>query len=130
MSTPPHDPNHPYSHSGHQGGYPQYPGGPGGQPPGQPPMHPAGEPPANYLVFAILTTLFCCLPLGAPAIAFAAQVNNKWAIGDYQGAQDASNKAKNFSIWSAVVGAVSIIIYLIFVFTTGAAIFGSLNLDY
>jgi len=93
-------------------------------------MHPAGEPPANYLVFAILTTLFCCLPLGVPAIVFAAQVNNKWAIGDYQGAQDASNKAKNFSIWSAVVGAVSIIIYLIFVFTTGAAIFGSLNLDY
>ena len=33
----------------------------------------------NYLVQAILTTIFCCLPFGIVAIVFAAQVNGKLA---------------------------------------------------
>ena len=45
---------------------------------------------------AILTTLFCCLPLGIVAIVFAAQVGGKLKAGDYDGARDASRKAK---IW-------------------------------
>jgi len=58
----------------------------------------ASTPPAvsvpNYLVQAILVTICCCLPLGIPAIVFAAQVNSKLLAGDMAGAQDASNKAK------------------------------------
>lgn len=30
----------------------------------------------NYLIESILVTLLCCLPLGIPAIVFAAQVNS------------------------------------------------------
>lgn len=64
------------------------------------PLQPTGVvlPPSatvpNYLVFAILTTVFCCLPTGIPAIVFAAQVNGKLQAGDIAGAQAASKNAK------------------------------------
>ncbi len=48
----------------------------------------------NYLVFAILATVLCCLPAGIPAIVYAAQVNGKLAQGDIAGAQKASDNAK------------------------------------
>jgi hypothetical protein len=54
---------------------------------------PAGSVP-NYLVQSILVTLCCCLPLGIPAIIFAAQVNGKLKNGDVAGAQASSAKAK------------------------------------
>ena len=75
----------------------------GSMPPGQPSM---GSPPPNYLVWSILTTIFCCLPLGVVSIVFAAQVNSKWAAGDIAGARDSSEKAKRFAIWSAVVSVI------------------------
>ena len=56
-------------------------------------------PPPNYLVWAILTTIFCCLPFGIVSIIFAAQVNSKWMVGDYAGAQ---NSSKNAKIWAWV----------------------------
>lgn len=68
--------------------------------------------PANYLVWSILTTLLCCLPLGIVAIIFAAQVDNKYQQGDYAGAVSASAKAKLFSIISAVVGGIVLVIYI------------------
>ena len=57
-------------------------------------FQPTGTPPPNYLVFAILTTIFCCQILGIVSIVFAAQVNSKWNSGDIQGALDASRNAK------------------------------------
>ena len=101
--TPP-DPNQP---GGNPSEFPPPPFGqtPFGQPAyGQPDARPSGAPPPNYLVWAILSTLFCCLPLGIVSIVFAAQVNSKFAAGDLAGAQDSSAKAKQFAIWSAIVG--------------------------
>jgi hypothetical protein len=69
-------------------------------------------PPRNYLVWAILTTVLCCLPLGIVSIVFSAQVNSKWAAGDFAGAQGSAAKAKSFAIWSAVVGAVLVVVYI------------------
>lgn len=65
-----------------------------------------GGPPQNYLVPAILVTLCCCIPGGIVAIINATQVNSKWAAGDYEGAQKASDTAKQWCIISAVVGLV------------------------
>ena len=48
----------------------------------------------NYLVFAILATVLCCLPAGIPAIVYAAQVNGKLQANDLAGAQAASKNAK------------------------------------
>jgi hypothetical protein len=90
-----------------QPGYGQQPGQPYGY--GQMPGYGAptpGSPPPNYLVWSILTTVLCCLPLGVVSIVFAAQVNSKWSAGDVAGAQNASNKARLFAILSAVIGLV------------------------
>jgi hypothetical protein len=58
----------------------------------------------NYLVFAILATLFCCIPFGIPAIVFAAQVNSRLQAGDLAGAQAASRNAKLWCWISVGVG--------------------------
>jgi predicted secreted protein len=94
------------------------------QPPAQyqpPPQYQApGARPQNYLVWAILTTLFCCLPLGIVSIVFAAQVDGKLASGDYAGAVAASENAKRWAIIAAVAGVVVLVLYLIFVVALGA----------
>ncbi|KIP84378.1 MULTISPECIES: CD225/dispanin family protein [unclassified Stenotrophomonas] len=73
----------------------------------------------NHLVWAILSTLFCCLPLGIVSIVFAAQVNGKVAAGDIAGAREASDKAKKFAMWAAIAGVVVIVLYAIFVVALG-----------
>ena len=92
-------------------------GGYGGPPPYGQPYYgggvPSGPPPPNHLVWAILSTLFCCLPLGVVSIVFAAQVNGKWNSGDVAGARDASKKARTFALWSAITGVVLALIYII-----------------
>ncbi|MEW5784188.1 MAG: CD225/dispanin family protein [Bacillota bacterium] len=68
----------------------------------------------NYLVFAILVTIFCCLPFGIIAIVFAAQVNSKLAAGDIQGAEQSSKKAKTWCWVALFVGIAWIVIFGIF----------------
>ena len=80
-----------------------------------------GPKPDNYLVWAILTTLFCCLPFGIVSIVFAAQVDSKYNSGDYAGALDSSNKARTWAIASAAVGAVVIVIYLAILLAAGGS---------
>jgi predicted secreted protein len=80
-------------------------------PPGYPPQPPAAQAPNNYLVWSILVTLFCCLPLGIVAIVKSSQVNGLWAQGQYAEAQASAASAKKFVIWSAVAGVVVGIIY-------------------
>ncbi len=81
------------------------------------PTYPQREVP-NYLVQAILCTLFCCLPFGIVAIIFAAQVNGKLAAGDYAGAVHASNQAKMWCWISFGLGLAAIVIYFAFVALT------------
>lgn len=75
----------------------------------------AGPKPDNYLVWSILSTLFCCLPLGIASIVFAAQVDGKYNSGDYAGAQEASAKAKKFAMWAAIAGVAVIVLYILFI---------------
>ena len=72
---------------------------------------PPGATVQNYLVFAILATVFCCLPAGIPAIIYAAQVNSKLQAGDLAGAQAASNNAKMWCLISLGLGLGSIVLY-------------------
>ena len=58
------------------------------------------SPPPSYLAQAILTTLFCCLPLGIVAIVKASQVNGHWQSGRHQEAMSASAQAKQW-VWIA-----------------------------
>jgi len=114
--------------SHYDGGYPPPPpGGPGGPPPGPMGQAPGGmtPPPPNHLVWAILTTLFCCLPLGIVSIVFSAQVNSKWQMGDVAGAQESAEKAKQFAIWAAVVGAAAVVLYIVLAV---AGVLGSMSM--
>jgi len=75
----------------------------------------AGAPPNNNLVWAILSTILCCLPLGILAIVKASQVNSLWAQGQYDAARKSADDARKWSVWGAVIGLVLGIVYLIVV---------------
>ena len=112
-TPPPSGGSDPYQQGGNYGapppsGQPYYGGG-----------TPGGPPPPNHLVWAILSTLFCCLPLGVVSIVFAAQVNGKWNSGDVAGARDASDKARKFALWSTIIGVVVGVLYVIFLVALG-----------
>jgi hypothetical protein len=79
-------------------GSPQYPGyGAGPMPPGSV---------KTYLVESILLLLFCGGLFAIPAIIYAAQVNSKLSIGDYQGAVAASENAKKWCLIALAIGIV------------------------
>jgi predicted secreted protein len=100
-------------------------GGYGAPAPPPPPGYgyggPTGAPPPNHLVWAILSTLFCCLPLGIVSIVFAAQVNSKYAAGDVAGARESSEKARKFALWSTIAGVVVGVLYVLFFVMLGVA---------
>lgn len=81
------------------------------------------SPPENYLVWAILCTVLCCLPLGIISIIKSTEVNKKWAQGDFAGAQQSSADAKKYATWGAIAGLVVAVIYgiLMVVGVVGAA---------
>ena len=69
----------------------------------------------NYLVPAILGTIFCCLPLGIVSIVFAAQVNGKLAAGDFVGAVQCSKQAKMWCWINFGLGLIWVICVLCFI---------------
>jgi hypothetical protein len=74
-----------------------------------------GKPIPNNLALAILVTIFCCVPFGIVAIAYAAQVNPRLMQGDYAAALDASKKA---AIWCWIgfgTGLVVLLPFFVFV---------------
>lgn len=76
--------------------------------PAPPPM------PDNHLVWAILSTIFCCLPFGVVSIVYATQVENLYLQGRYEEAVDKSNKAFKWAIASAATIAAIIMLYILF----------------
>ncbi len=75
----------------------------------------------NNLVWAILATLFCCLPTGIVAIVYAAQVDSKVSAGDIAGAQASARNAATWSWVSFGLGALFVVGYVALVFV-GATI--------
>ena len=60
----------------------------------------------NHLVWAILATIFCCLPFGIVSIVYAAQVNGLVAEGKFDSARQASENAKMWAWISFGIGIV------------------------
>jgi hypothetical protein len=66
----------------------------------------------THLAEAIIATLLCCWPLGLVAIIQATKVSSRNAVGDVEGAMEASRKAKLWS-WIAIAsGFVVIVLYV------------------
>ncbi len=78
-----------------------------------------GFPPENYLVWAILSTIFCCLPLGVVSIIKSTEVNSKWQRGDYDGAMRSSADAKKFAMWGAIAAGIGVVLYVLFIVILG-----------
>ena len=81
---------------------------------GQRPMKPD-----NYLVWAILCTILCCLPLGIVSIIYSSKVDGLYNSGDYAGAEDASKKAKNYAMWGAIISVIGVVLYILFIVVLG-----------
>ncbi|ORJ59994.1 CD225/dispanin family protein [Mycobacterium simiae] len=89
-----------------QAAWPQPPQ-PGPWPGQQPTGWPGQQEPDNYLVWAILCTVLCCLPFGIVSLVYSNKVSGLWAQGRVAEAQDASNNAKKWAIIGAIAGAVA-----------------------
>jgi hypothetical protein len=72
-------------------------------------------PPPNYLAWAIVTTILCCLPFGIVSIIYAAQVNSKWSVGDVSGALQSSKNAKTWAWVSFAAGLLGLVIWIVLV---------------
>ena len=79
---------------------------PGSKIPGMP-----AQTVSNYLVWSILTTVFCCLPGGIVAIIYSSKVNTALALGDHGAALEAAKKAKMWNIIGLCVGLVFTVLY-------------------
>ena len=69
-----------------------------------PPPAPSQLMPKKYLVESILVTIFCCLPVGVAGIVFASKVESLWNTGAYAEAQEASRKARMFTLITLGIG--------------------------
>ena len=78
------------------------------QPVNTQPAEGATEPcPPTNLVWAIITTVLCCLPAGIVAIIYAMKVTNKYREGDIEGAKRASEVGAWWCIASIILGILS-----------------------
>jgi len=62
-----------------------------------------------------LTTIFCCLPAGVVSIVYSSKVSGLWMQGQYAEAHAAANNAKKWAIISAIITAVGVVGYLVFI---------------
>jgi hypothetical protein len=69
--------------------------------------------PDSNMLWAILSTLFCCLPLGIVSIIYAAKVDGLYGSGDYEGAKEASDKAMKFAQYGAACFIALIVFYIV-----------------
>ena len=81
--------------------------------PSSQPTYSANKPvkPDNFLIWGILTTILCCLPLGIVSVVYASKVDGLYHNGQFDDAKKAASNAKTWAIVSASIGFVFAIIY-------------------
>lgn len=79
------------------------------------PQNGAPYKPDSNLVWAILSTLLCCLPLGIVSIVYSSKVDNLYYAGRYEEAQAASNSARNWALAAAISAIVGVVLYIVIV---------------
>ena len=84
----------------------------------------------DFLLWAILTTIFCCWIPGIIALFNASRVNIKLAIGDIDGARRSSEEAKKWVLLTVAISAglllMGIILCVVF-WSTFAEYFSSIK---
>jgi len=69
----------------------------------------------DYLVWAILETLFCCPPLGIVGIIYSIMANSAKQQSNFQMAMDHAKKAKLFLLIGIIAWLVFVALYIIFI---------------
>lgn len=77
--------------------------------------------PDNNLVWAILSTVLCCLPLGIVSIISATKVDNLWNNRQYDAATAEAKKAKQWAVYAAIAAGVIWALYFIVFVMVGAS---------
>lgn len=80
--------------------------------------------PSNYMVLAILSTIFCCLATGIASIIYASKVNEHYARGEYAEAEKASKNAK---MWGLIGVGLAALIWIIYIAIFGFAFLGAMT---
>ena len=70
------------------------------------PQAPAEPCPPTNLVWAILATVLCCIPLGVVGIYYANQVSKRYLAGDMEGAKSASETGAWWCIAAITIGVI------------------------
>ena len=70
------------------------------------------QKPDNNLVWAILSTVFCCWPFGVVAIIKAASVDGLWYSGRYDEAVQAAADARK---WAWVSAGVFVFVFMAYI---------------
>ncbi len=78
------------------------------------------QKPNNFLVWAILSTAMCWLPLGIVAILKASKVDALWHAGQHDEAIATAAEAKKWTLITAGCGVVWIAIYVLIMIATFA----------
>lgn len=83
-----------------------------------------GKPakPDNFLIWAILSTVLCCLPFGIVSCVYSSKVDGLYNNGQYEEAELAAANAKKWAKISAIVGAVVVVLYIIFMVVIGVGV--------
>ena len=76
--------------------------------------------PQNYLIWSVLSFLFCCQLTGLIALIYSLLVEYRYSHHDYEGAENASSVAKNWNIASIVL----VVLWIPLLFVWG--VFGGL----
>lgn len=75
----------------------------------------------NYLPWAIVVTLLCCLPGGIVSIVYATKSNSAKAVGNIAEAQEAAKQAKTWIMVSVGIGLAFTLLYVIMMVVMAAS---------
>lgn len=89
---------------------------------------PEEKKPDNFLPWAILSTILCCLPFGVVAIVYATQVDSYWFSGNREASRRAAKRARTWTWVSVGVAVAGVVLYLLLVVVLGLLSWSSANL--
>ncbi|XP_071500837.1 proline-rich transmembrane protein 1-like [Diadema antillarum] len=73
----------------------------------------APRPPPDYTVFAVLVTVFFCLPFGIIGVIRASNARQRYMLGDFEGAERDAKSARSWSLIGLMSGCVLASILLV-----------------